>query len=83
MTVYLQPGDKIHLSVPATSDPGVRKMIDQYYRNVGITVFMSTEVSGVPQAIEVVSVVREPKSMEMSRPPVRGPLPWQSADPIH
>lgn len=82
MTAYLQPGDKIHLSVPVMGH-GQLEAIKGYYRGQGVEIFMSTEVSGVPQAIEVVSVVREPKSMEMSRPPVPGPLPWQSADPVH
>lgn len=57
MTAYLQPGDQIHLSVPVLGH-GQLEAIRGYYRERGVEIFMSTEVSGAPQAIEVVSVIR-------------------------
>lgn len=58
MTAYLQPGDKIHISIPnsMTTDRVSREIVDKY-REMGVSVFMVTQLD--PDAeVEVVSVIR-------------------------
>ncbi len=61
MTAYLQPGDKIHLNVPGHTDTQINA-VRGYYQELGIEIFLITEINGVQSTIEVVSVIRAEKA---------------------
>lgn len=73
MTAYLQPGDKIHITVPAdwgsrnVSEAKVSEAI-QAYEDLGVEVFLSTVVSHTEQA-RVVAVIREKVKPTPPAPP--------------
>lgn len=70
MTAYLQPGDKIHLSVPLEWSQELIRQVIKEYRVRNITVFLSTSPA---QTCQVVSVIRD-----KTRPHESGhPAPWQ------
>jgi hypothetical protein len=85
MTAYLQPGDKVHLSVPSSangdqaSESCAREIMDEY-KNVGIHVFLVTQIND-DRDVSVVSVIREsvgarfPRSAEKLK--LVDDLPWQ------
>jgi hypothetical protein len=65
MTAYLQPGDKIHLNVPGYTDTQNMDRINAvrgYYQELGIEIFLITEINGVQSTIEVVSAIRAEKA---------------------
>lgn len=84
MNAYLQPGDKIHITVPgdfASGTRGQRKLeeIVAAYRKLGIEVFQATPVIHSEQ-VTIVAVFREPKPL---RPlPNLGKAPWQDPDKL-
>lgn len=72
MTAYLQPGDKIHITVPgdfgyATQQKRLGQIVAAY-KKLGIEVFQATSVIHSEQ-VTVVSVVRPPRvAAPMSMP---------------
>lgn len=77
MTAYLQPGDRIHLSVPMSpaeeDKPGISetlaKAIIEEYNKLGVAVYLVTHVHP-DREIQVVSVIREPKPPVIPRIPL-------------
>ena len=88
MTAYLQPGDKIHITVPGdwgSRTVGQRKLeeIKATYEQMGIIVFLATPVIHSEQ-VQVVSVIREKTTPQLPTR-YRGTPPWQEPgrpDPV-
>lgn len=73
MTAYLQPGDKIHITVPGdwgSRAVGQRKLekIVKAYEDLGINVFQATPVIHSEQ-VAVVCVIRDPVKTTPPAPP--------------
>lgn len=87
MTAYLQPGDKIHVSMPGsvtgTHDRGWAQDIRDMYAEQGIEV-VSVTVVAPNQQMEIISVIRprvgRPRSMEkLKLVDLESDLPWQDS----
>lgn len=70
MTAYLQPGDKIHLAIPAARSQELTEELvgihKENYRAVGVEVLFVTIVHHEQQA-KVVSVVRQARGARFPR----------------